>query len=96
MVAIFLNLYRVIVGPSMPDRAIALDTIGRLLGRSPFRNILRGGLLLSGTEIIEWTAVLLILIGAIVSVISALGLIRLPDVYTRSHAASKSATLAVM
>ncbi len=28
MVAIFLNLYRVIVGPSMPDRAIALDTIG--------------------------------------------------------------------
>jgi len=28
MVAIFLILYRVIVGPSMPDRAIALDTIG--------------------------------------------------------------------
>nr|WP_106782232.1 Na(+)/H(+) antiporter subunit F1 [Lysinibacillus timonensis] len=28
MVAIFLNLYRVIVGPSLPDRAIALDTIG--------------------------------------------------------------------
>lgn len=28
MVAIFLVLYRVIVGPSMPDRAIALDTIG--------------------------------------------------------------------
>lgn len=51
---------------------------------------------MSGTEIIEWTAVLLILVGAIVSVISALGLIRLPDVYTRSHAASKSATLAVM
>jgi multicomponent Na+:H+ antiporter subunit F len=28
MVAIFLILYRVIVGPSMPDRAIGLDTIG--------------------------------------------------------------------
>ena len=28
MVAIALLLYRVIVGPSMPDRAIALDTIG--------------------------------------------------------------------
>lgn len=28
MVAIGLQLYRVIVGPSMPDRAIALDTIG--------------------------------------------------------------------
>lgn len=28
MVAIVLSLYRVIKGPSMPDRAIALDTIG--------------------------------------------------------------------
>lgn len=28
MVAIFLILYRVIVGPSMPDRAMGLDTIG--------------------------------------------------------------------
>ena len=28
MVAIALLLYRVIVGPTMPDRAIALDTIG--------------------------------------------------------------------
>lgn len=28
MVAIALSLYRVIRGPSMPDRAIALDTIG--------------------------------------------------------------------
>ncbi|MBM7610302.1 multicomponent Na+:H+ antiporter subunit F [Lysinibacillus composti] len=28
MVAIGLQLYRVIIGPSMPDRAIALDTIG--------------------------------------------------------------------
>lgn len=28
MIAIALLLYRVIVGPSMPERAIALDTIG--------------------------------------------------------------------
>ncbi|MEK4227982.1 Na(+)/H(+) antiporter subunit F1 [Solibacillus sp. FSL H8-0538] len=28
MVAIALSLYRVIKGPSLPDRAIALDTIG--------------------------------------------------------------------
>lgn len=50
---------------------------------------------LSVKEILEWVAILLILLGSIVSVISALGLIRLPDVYTRSHAASKSSTLAV-
>lgn len=30
------------------------------------------------------------------SVISVFGLIRLPDVYTRSHAATKSSTLAVL
>ena len=47
-------------------------------------------------EIVEWIAVLLILLGSIVSVISAIGLIRLPDVYTRSHAATKSATLSVL
>ena len=45
---------------------------------------------------IEWIAVLLILFGSIVSVISAFGMLRLPDVYTRSHAATKSATLSVL
>ncbi|MFF5995758.1 Na+/H+ antiporter subunit G [Lysinibacillus sp. KU-BSD001] len=47
-------------------------------------------------QAIEWVAVLLMLLGAIVSVISALGMLRLPDVYTRSHAATKSATLSVL
>lgn len=47
-------------------------------------------------EIVEWIAVILILFGSIISVISAFGLIRLPDVYTRSHAATKSATLSVL
>ncbi|RUL47785.1 MULTISPECIES: Na+/H+ antiporter subunit G [Lysinibacillus] len=51
---------------------------------------------MSAKEILEWAAILLILLGSIISVISALGLIRLPDVYTRSHAASKSSTLAVL
>ncbi|MDN4494681.1 Na+/H+ antiporter subunit G [Ureibacillus aquaedulcis] len=47
-------------------------------------------------EILEWAAVLLVLFGSIISVISAFGLIKLPDVYTRSHAATKSSTLAVL
>lgn len=51
---------------------------------------------MNAKEILEWGAILLILIGSITSVISALGLIRLPDVYTRTHAASKSSTLSVM
>ena len=48
----------------------------------------------SGTG--EIIAAVLILIGTIMSVISAFGLIRLPDVYTRSHAGTKSATLGVL
>ncbi|MBP1971311.1 multicomponent Na+:H+ antiporter subunit G [Virgibacillus natechei] len=48
------------------------------------------------SEILEFLSALLILLGAIISVISAIGLIRFPDVYTRSHAATKSAALAVL
>ena len=44
----------------------------------------------------EIIAAFLILIGAFFSFLSAVGLIRLPDVYTRSHAASKSTTLGVL
>lgn len=39
---------------------------------------------------------LMILLGAVIGLISAFGLIRLPDVYLRSHAATKSATLGVL
>ena len=56
----------------------------------------RGGLSLNVNQTIELGAALLILLGSIMSVISALGIIRLPDVYTRSHAATKSSTLAVL
>ncbi len=52
--------------------------------------------MLNVNQMIEWAAVILILIGSIVSVISAFGMIRLPDVYTRSHAATKSSTLSVL
>lgn len=41
-------------------------------------------------------AAILILTGTIFSFLSAIGIIRLPDVYTRSHAASKSSTLGVL
>ncbi|WP_170008045.1 monovalent cation/H(+) antiporter subunit G [Bacillus fonticola] len=34
--------------------------------------------------------------GVILTLVSAIGVVRLPDVYTRNHAASKSATLGVM
>jgi multicomponent Na+:H+ antiporter subunit G len=37
-----------------------------------------------------------ILVGTTISLLAAIGLVRLPDVYTRSHAASKSSTLGVL
>lgn len=48
------------------------------------------------TEIIRIIIAAFILIGAFLSLVTAFGLIRLPDVYTRNHAASKAATLGVM
>lgn len=46
--------------------------------------------------IVEWIAIVLALAGAVFCAISAVGLIRLPDVYLRSHAATKSAALGVL
>ncbi|WP_068784561.1 Na+/H+ antiporter subunit G [Paenibacillus phocaensis] len=44
----------------------------------------------------EIVGAILILLGAVFSLISAIGNVRLPDVYTRSHATSKSSTLGVL
>lgn len=51
---------------------------------------------MNGNEIFELIGALLILLGSIVSVISAIGMIRFFDVYTRAHAATKTTTLAVL
>lgn len=51
---------------------------------------------MNASEIGEFLGALLILTGAVASILSVFGLIRLPDVYTRSHAATKSSTLAVL
>lgn len=48
------------------------------------------------TEISSFVIAFFVLVGAFFSVVTAVGLIRLPDVYSRTHAASKSATLGVM
>ncbi|MCP3740630.1 monovalent cation/H(+) antiporter subunit G [Rossellomorea sp. BNER] len=46
--------------------------------------------------IISFIIGFLLLFGAFLSLVTAFGLLRLPDVYTRNHAASKAATLGVM
>ncbi|MFC7679327.1 monovalent cation/H(+) antiporter subunit G [Paenibacillus sp. GCM10028914] len=48
------------------------------------------------SEIGELLIGLIVLFGALISAVSTFGLIRLPDVYLRSHAATKSSTLGVL
>jgi multicomponent Na+:H+ antiporter subunit G len=44
----------------------------------------------------EALILLLIFLGVFVSVVATIGVIRLPDLYTRTHAASKGATLGIL
>ncbi|WP_042476025.1 monovalent cation/H(+) antiporter subunit G [Bacillus ndiopicus] len=48
------------------------------------------------TVLANTLVVLFISVGVIFIAVAAVGLFRLPDLYTRAHAASKSATLGVM
>ncbi|HEY2494029.1 MAG TPA: monovalent cation/H(+) antiporter subunit G [Paenibacillus sp.] len=45
---------------------------------------------------IEIVVGILIITGTVMSLISSLGIIRLPDVYNRAHASTKSATLGIL
>ena len=62
-------------------------------GRLPYQNLLKGVLYLTVIEIITS---IFILIGVFLTLLSAVGVIRLPDVYSRMHAAGKSSTLGVV
>ncbi len=42
---------------------------------------------------LEWGIVLLAVLGAFFGGVAAIGIVRMPDIYTRTHAASKSDTL---
>lgn len=48
------------------------------------------------TVIANFLIVVTILVGLLFTVVAVVGVLRLPDVYTRAHAASKSATLGVL
>lgn len=47
-------------------------------------------------EIFEFIAALIILIGSIIGFLSAVGIIRFRDVYSRAHAATKTTTVSVL
>ena len=51
---------------------------------------------MSAITVIEIVVVVLVMTGTVMSLISSLGIIRLPDVYNRAHASTKSATLGIL
>ncbi|QDI92417.1 Na+/H+ antiporter subunit G [Salicibibacter halophilus] len=51
---------------------------------------------MNANVMIEVIVAILLIVGVVMILISAFGLVRLPDVYTRSHGATKSATLGVL
>ncbi|NLM21074.1 MAG: Na+/H+ antiporter subunit G [Peptococcaceae bacterium] len=51
---------------------------------------------MSANNLIELGIAIIILIGTVFGFLSAIGFIRLPDVYNRAHALSKSSTLGVL
>lgn len=51
---------------------------------------------MNGSVSTELIGAILILIGSVTSVVSAIGMIRFPDVYSRAHAATKTTTVAVL
>jgi multicomponent Na+:H+ antiporter subunit G len=60
------------------------------------QDILKGVLLLGVSNLIELCIAIIILIGTIFGFLSAIGFMRLPDVYNRAHALSKSSTLGIL
>lgn len=51
---------------------------------------------MSAITVIEVVVVVLVMTGTVMCLISSLGIIRLPDVYNRAHASTKSATLGIL
>jgi multicomponent K+:H+ antiporter subunit G len=47
------------------------------------------------TLIVEWLAIILLILGALFILIGAIGLVKLPDFYTRLHAPTKASTLGI-
>ena len=47
------------------------------------------------TLIVEWIAIALLILGALFILVGAIGLVKLPDFYTRLHAPTKASTLGI-
>ena len=53
-------------------------------------------MILNWPVIMEWTGAILLLIGIFFTLVAAIGLVRLPDLYSRMHAATKPQVLGLI
>jgi len=51
---------------------------------------------LNANAIVEWITLALVIVGTAITFIASIGIIRLPDVYTRAHATTKTSTLGIL
>lgn len=51
---------------------------------------------MNADAVIETVVAICVLLGTLATLLSSLGVIRLPDVYTRAHATTKSTTLGIL
>ena len=47
-------------------------------------------------EVVDWTGAVLLLVGVLFTLVAAIGLVRMPDLYSRMHAATKPQLLGLM
>ena len=87
-------LYSVFIGSQYLLVVILLIGILAFLGTAVFSKFIdKGKVIERDSKIIISLAIIFIILGALISAITAIGIIRLKDVYSRGHAAGKSATL---
>ena len=76
---------------------ILLVGILAFLGTAVFSKFMDKGKVIEHDQtIIISISIILIMIGALISAVAAIGLLRLEDVYSRAHAAGKASTLGAM
>jgi multicomponent Na+:H+ antiporter subunit G len=90
-----LTFVRLTRGPSLPDRVISLDLIGILIvcvlvlvagdsGQQAFLDV---------AMVIAWISGALVMTGATLALLAGVGVVRMPDVFTRMQASTKASTL---
>ena len=87
--ALLIAVVRLVRGPTLPDRVVAMDCAGRIRGHRCVWDI-RGT---RTSRVIEIATGMLWIVGSAFALLAAVGVLRMPDVFTRMQASTKASTL---